>query len=285
MPYWHNRTCLVTGGSAGLGLALANALAEQGAQVLLVARRPEPLNSAVAQISARGGRAAALPGDVAWQDDVDRIAATVANDFGSLDFVCNCAGRSTRGAVLDATPDDFQQLMDVNLLATVRMTRALAPLLVASRGHLVNLGSLASKVAAPYLGAYPASKFAVAAYTQQLRMELGPQGLHVLLVCPGPIARDGGVARPKSAPGVVEPGAAAGRYADAAPDIPAAAHAPGGGARVSAIPPARLAAAILRACERRRPELIVPAKARLLFAISQLNAGWGDWLLRRSLKS
>lgn len=267
-PYWHNKICLVTGGSAGLGLAIGHALADEGAHALLVARRQEPLDAAVAQIAARGGRATRLVADVAWQEDVDRLAATIASDFGQLDFLCNCAGRSTRGAVLDTTPEDFQQLLDVNFLATVRMTRALAPFLLGSRGHLVNIGSLASKIAAPYLGAYPASKFAVAAYTQQLRLELGPQGLHVLLVCPGPIARDD----------------AGARYVDQALGVPASAQAPGGGARVSAIPPAQLAAAILHACEGRRPELIIPAKARLLLAISQLNARWGDWLLRRSLK-
>jgi hypothetical protein len=90
----------------------------------------------------------------------------------------------------------------------------------------------------------------------------------VLLVWPGPIARDD----------------AGGRYSSEAPHVPAAAQAPGGGARVKAIPPDELAASILRACERRTSELIVPAKARLLFAISQLSASWGDWLLRRSIK-
>jgi short-subunit dehydrogenase len=268
MSYWQDKSCLVTGGSAGLGLAIGRALAEAGASVVLVARRKEPLEAAAAELSARGGRVAAIPGDIVWQEDVDRIAATVAHDFGRLDLLCNCAGRSSRGAVLDTTPDDFQQLLDVNLLATVRMTRALAPQLLASRGHLVNIGSLASKTAAPFLGAYPVSKFAVAAYTQQLRLELAPQGLHVMLVCPGPIDRDD----------------AGERYADQSPSVPAAAQAPGGGARVKAIPPDELAASILRACERRKSELIVPAKARLLFAISQLSASWGDWLLRRSIK-
>jgi short-subunit dehydrogenase len=269
MSYWQDKSCLVTGGSAGLGLAIGRALAEAGASVVLVARRKEPLEAAAAELSARGGRVAAIPGDIVWQEDVDRIAATVAHDFGRLDLLCNCAGRSSRGAVLDTTPDDFQQLLDVNLLATVRMTRALAPQLLASRGHLVNIGSLASKTAAPFLGAYPASKFAVAAYTQQLRLELAPQGLHVMLVCPGPIDRDD----------------AGERYADQSPSVPAAAQAPGGGARVKAIPPDELAASILRACERRNPELVVPGKAKLLFAFSQLSASWGDWLLRRSMKS
>jgi short-subunit dehydrogenase len=268
MSPWQEKTCLITGGSAGLGLALGHALAERGARVVLVARRQAPLDAAVAQIVARGGRATAIIGDVAVQADVDRIAATVAADFGRLDMLCNCAGRSTRAAVLDTTPADFQELLDVNFFATVRMTRALAPQLIAARGHLVNIGSLASKVAAPYLGAYPASKHAVAAYTQQLRLELGPQGLHVLFVCPGPITRDD----------------SGERYVEQSPDVPAEAQAPGGGARVRTIPPGELAGQILAACKQRRPELVVPAKARLLFALSQLSARWGDWLLRRQLK-
>jgi short-subunit dehydrogenase len=268
MTYWQGKVCAVTGASAGLGLSIARSLAKRGAQVILIARGQEALSAAAEQIRRAGGSAEPLAGDVAWQEDVDRLAQHVGERYGRLDLLCNCAGRSSRGAVLDTTPEDFQQLIDVNFLATVRMTRALAPALLASRGHLVNIGSLASKAAARFLGAYPASKFAVAAYTQQLRLELGPQGLHVLLVCPGPIARED----------------AGRRYAETAPGVPAGAQQPGGGARVKAIDGDALAAAILRACQRRKPELVVPGKARLLFAISQLSAAWGDWLLGRAMK-
>lgn len=269
MTYWRDKVCLVTGGSAGLGLAIGRILAEAGAKVALVARRREPLEAAAADLRKRGREVIAVAGDVAWQDDVDRIAAEVTRQFGRLDLLCNCAGRSTRGKALDTTPEDFQQLLDVNFMATVRMTRALAPLVIGNRGHIVNIGSLASKVAPRFLGAYPASKFAVAAYTQQLRLELATDGVHVMLVCPGPIRRDD----------------AGERYVETTAGVPATAQAPGGGARVGAIEPADLAAKILRACERRRPELIVPRKARLLFAVSQLSASWGDWLLSKMMKS
>ena len=264
--YWRDKVCLITGGSAGLGLAIAQALAERGARVVITARRQEPLDAAAADLRKIGATVLPIAGDVVWQEDVDRIATVVGSEFGRLDMLCNSAGRSTRGAVLDTSPEDFQQLLDVNFLATVRMTRALAPLLLASRGHVVNIGSLAAKVAAPYMGAYPASKFPLAAYSQQLRLELAPQGLHVLLVCPGPIARDD----------------AGSRYIASTPGVPAAAQAPGGGAKIKAIDPARLAGDVLKACERRRAELVVPAKARWLFAIAQLAPSWGDWLLRRS---
>jgi NAD(P)-dependent dehydrogenase (short-subunit alcohol dehydrogenase family) len=155
MAYWQDKVCLITGASAGLGLAVASALARSGAKVVLNARRSDPLDAAVARLRDGGADAIAVQGDVAWQEDVERIAADFSQRFGKLDLLCNCAGRSTRGAAIDTTPEDFQQLVDANFLTAVRMTRALAPLLIASRGHIVNIGSLASKVATPFLGATP----------------------------------------------------------------------------------------------------------------------------------
>lgn len=264
--YWHNKICLVTGGSAGLGLALAGAWARQGARVVLAARRQEPLEQAAAELRRLGSEVLTVVADVTCQKDVDRLLATVADRYGQLDLLCNCAGQSARRAILDTTTDDFQQLLEVNLLATVRTTRAAAEMLIASCGHVVNIGSLASKVAPRFLGAYPASKFAVAAYSQQLRLELAPHGLHVLLVCPGPIARD------EQTP----------RYASQSQNLPAEAQRPGGGAKLKQIDPRELAEKILNACQGRRAELIVPGKARLLFVLSQLSPRLGDWLLRRS---
>jgi short-subunit dehydrogenase len=128
----------------------------------------------------------------------------------------------------------------------------------------VNIGSLAGKLATRYMGAYPATKFALTAYTQQLRLELGPQGLHVLLVCPGPIARD--------TPRAVQPPPAG---------VPAAALKPGAGAKTRAVRPERIAADIVRACERREHELIYPPIARLMCVLTQLSPRLGDWLLKR----
>jgi short-subunit dehydrogenase len=134
-----------------------------------------------------------------------------------------------------------------------------------SRGHVVNIGSLAAKMASRYLGAYPASKFALSAYTQQLRLELGPQGLHVLLVCPGPLARDK----------VRTYGA------EEMPNLPDEARRPGAGAKVKPIDPEWLAERILDACLKRRAELIVPARARLLFVFQAISPRLGDWLLTK----
>ena len=136
-----------------------------------------------------------------------------------------------------------------------------------TRGHLVNIGSLASKVGAANLGAYPSSKFPVAAFCQQLRLEMQEPAAHVLLVCPGPIERSD----------------AGSRYSAETDDanLPESAKKPGGGAKIKQISPQKLATAIMNACERRQSELVMPAKAKILFTIQQISPRLGDWLLKR----
>jgi short-subunit dehydrogenase len=177
----------------------------------------------------------------------------------------NNAGRSSRGAVLDTGPEEYRDLLELNLIAAVRATRAAAAHLLAARGHVVNISSLGGKSAARYLGAYNASKFALGAWSQQLRLELGPQGLHVLLVCPGPLAR-----------------AEVRTYgAEQMQSIPESARRPGGGVKTRLIEPQWLARRIVQACQRRELELVVPGKAKLLFALAQLSPRLGDYLVRK----
>jgi short-subunit dehydrogenase len=264
MP-WSTKHALVTGASSGLGLAIARELVAAGAKVALVARDAARLEAAVASLQTPPEQTLTIPADITQQGDVDRMQAEVSQRWGRLDLLVNCAGKSSRGKIEETTPEQFQSLWELNFLAAVRCTRAFLPLLIASRGHVVQIGSLASKSTSKYLGAYPAGKFALAAYSQQLRLELGEQGLHVLLVCPGPIARPD----------------AGSRYDAESADLPPEAKRPGGGVKLKGIPSDKLAKQILRACERRQPELIVPAKARLLFTISQFWPSLGDWITKR----
>mgnify|MGYP005847295715 CR=1 FL=1 len=263
MSYWREKVALVTGGSAGFGWALTQALADAGATVVVADQDGMRLAEAVKQLRQEGREVAGTVADVTRPDQVHALVAGAIERYRRLDMLVNNVGRSTRGALLDTAPEVFRELLEVNFLSMVHCTRAAAPHLIATRGHIVNMGSLAAKSAARYLGAYPASKFAVAAYSQQLRYELGPQGVHVLLVCPGPMARPD----------------AGRRYAEQAAGLPAAAGQPGGGVKLAGIAPQYLAARVLRACENRSPELVVPAKARLLFALLQLWPTLGDWLL------
>lgn len=280
MSYWQNKVAIVTGGSSGLGLAIARQLFAAGSTVVLAARDAGRLKAAADEvrgqttelttgpvkgsgIERRG--AVGIACDITQDDQVSALIGSTLDRFGQLDVLVNCAGKSGRGKVLDTTPQEFQEMWELNFLALVRCTRAAAPHLIKNRGHLINIGSLASKSASKFLGAYPATKFAVAAYTQQLRLELEPEGLHVLLVCPGPLQRDD----------------AGLRYADQADSLPDAARKPGGGVKLRGIEPDRLARKILSACERRKKELVMPCKSKMLFAMSQLSPSLGDWMVNR----
>jgi uncharacterized protein len=265
MSFWQNKVVLVTGGSSGLGRIIAEAFAAAEAKVVIAALEADAVCQATEQMQSAGHEVLGVHADITRQDDVDRLFRQAIDRFGRLDVLVNNAGRSMRGKVMDTTPDQFRDLMELNLIALVRCTRAAMPHLLEQRGHVVNIGSLAAKSAARWVGAYPATKFAVAAYSQQLRLELGSQGLHVLLVCPGPIERNDARLYPLAG----------------LEDVPEAARRPGAGVQVRATPPQDLARWILRACERRQPELVVPGKARLLFAISQLWPSLGDWIVLR----
>jgi NAD(P)-dependent dehydrogenase (short-subunit alcohol dehydrogenase family) len=268
VSYWENKVALVTGGSSGLGRTIAEAFGEAGAKLVVAGLEDEAVRQAASQLEAAGCQALGVPADITRQEDVDRLVRGTLARFGRLDVLVNNAGRSMRGKVLDTTPEQFRDLMELNLIAVVRVTRAAAPHLLARGGHVINIGSLAAKSAARWVGAYPASKHALAAYSQQLRLELGPEGLHVLLVCPGPIQRESERLYPL----------------EGLEGLPEAARRPGAGVRLRALPPRWLARAILKAAERGRAELVVPGRARLLFALAQLWPALADRLVLRNTK-
>ena len=263
MANWHQKVVLVTGGSKGLGMAIARAFSQRGARVAIAGRDARRLEAVATDLCQNAENVLAVPADVTRQEDVDRAIRATIDRFGRLDVLVNNVGRSMRGEALATTPEDFQSSWDVNFLSAVRCTRAAADHLIKSRGHIVNIGSLASKSAVRFLGAYPAAKFALAAYSQQLRLELAEKGIHVLLVCPGPIAR----------PEV--------RYESQTGNLPESARKPGAGVKIRGIDGTYLAERIVRACERRQLELVMPGRARLLFALAQLSPRLGDWIVRR----
>jgi len=265
MSYWRNKVVLITGGSSGFGRVIAETFAQSGAKISIAGLEPEPLSRTTGELQSAGFDVLGVQADITRQDHVDRLFAQSIYRFGRLDVLVNNAGRSMRGKLLDTTPEQFRDLMELNLIALVRCTRAAIPHLLKERGHVVNIGSLAAKSAARWVGAYPATKFAVAAYSQQLRLELSPSGLHVLLVCPGPIKR----MNPRLYP------------FEGMEDLPEIARQPGAGVKTSVLSPQKLAQAILNACRRRRPELIVPVSARLLFIIAQIWPTLADWIVLR----
>lgn len=265
MEFWQDKAVLITGGSAGFGLVLGQTFARAGARVALAARNSDQLAEVTKSLTDEGGRVIGVPTDVTRPADVQAMIAQTVEEFGQLDVLVNNAGRSSRGEAAATPAAEFRELLELNFLALVECTQQALPHLKQSRGHVVNIGSLSAKTASRFMGAYPASKFPVAAFSQQLRLELVADGIHVLLVCPGPIARtDAGQ-----------------RYTQQANGLPAEAQKPGGGAKLKGIPPELLAKKILTTCQHRKPELVMPAKARLLFAIAQLSPRLGDWILTK----
>ena len=266
MGYWQDKVVVVTGGSCGLGRFIAEAFGKAGAKLAIVAIENGDVHHVAGEMNESGIETLPICADITKQDDVDRTFAEIVRHFGKMDVLVNNAGRSMRGHVLETKPEQFQSLFDLNVLGTVRCTQVAAPHLIPTRGHIVNIGSLAAKSASRWVGAYPVTKFAVAAFSQQLRLELAPQGVHTLLVCPGPIQRDSERLY----------------QLEGTDGIPENALKPGAGVKVGKIDPQRLAAKILYACERRKPELVVPATAKLVFAIAQLWPALGDWLVLKN---
>jgi short-subunit dehydrogenase len=156
--------------------------------------------------------------------------------------------------------------MNINLHSAVNCTLAAIDALRESSGHVVNIGSLSCKTAWPFMAPYTASKFALAAFNHQLRLE-GPSNVHYMLVCPGPIRRDDA--------GI--------RYDHQTGGLPDVARKPAAGARVRDVDPDVLADRIIAGCETRKLELM-PLKARLIYVALSWSPRLGDWLLRRKMK-
>ncbi len=259
------RIALVTGGSAGLGYEIARTLMANGYRVMIVGRDDGRLQSACDRLSAgESSEVAWYRCDLANADDVDGLFSAVRDRFGRLDALVNCVGTSDRGLIENLEPDRLEFLLRQNVLTTLLCSQAAIGLLERSGGAIVNIGSLASKVGARYIGGYAAAKHSLAGMTQQMRLELRPRGIHVGLVSPGPIRRDD----------------AGERYRGSVDEsLPSRASAPGGGTRLKGLPPERVAKAVLRSIQRRVPDIILPGYLRILVSIGHALPRLGDWLL------
>ena len=265
MDQWKDKVVVITGGSSGLGVALARQFATAGARVVCLARGQEQLQATVEELVADGSLdVQSVVADVTNDQSVSNAVASIMASHGQINVWVNNVGKSLRIALADATVANFEDLMQVNFYSAVRCTRAVIDELERSAGSLINIGSLASKTGWAFVSPYSASKHALAAYHHQLRLE-GPSNVHFLLVCPGPIRR------PDSDT----------RYADQAKGLPEGVSKPGAGVKVKDIDPHRLADQIRIACEKRKLELVTPWKARLAFALTQLSPWLGDQLLKR----
>jgi NAD(P)-dependent dehydrogenase (short-subunit alcohol dehydrogenase family) len=171
---------LVTGGSSGIGLAIARALQEEGFDLTLVSRRPEKVEAAAAELGAL-----AVAANVADEEECARVVAEHRDRYGRLDVLVNSAGVGVGGRVEDLPAKHLDLQLGVNLRGLFLVTQAAIPLLRESRGWIVNLASIAGTVPTPGLATYGATKAAVIALTRSLNAELDGDGVRAIALCPG----------------------------------------------------------------------------------------------------
>jgi NAD(P)-dependent dehydrogenase (short-subunit alcohol dehydrogenase family) len=177
------KSALVTGGSSGIGLAIARALREDGYALTLAARRPEPLEAAAAELDAL-----AVPANLGDADECVRLVAAHAERHGGMDVLVNSAGIGIGGAFADQETKKVDLQLDVNIGSTFVVTRESLPLLRATRGHIVTLASIAGTVPTPGLAVYGATKAALIAWTNSLNREEAENGIRATAISPGFVA-------------------------------------------------------------------------------------------------
>jgi NADP-dependent 3-hydroxy acid dehydrogenase YdfG len=180
------RVALVTGASSGIGEAAAAALAAAGAAVAVSARRADRLDALVARIEAAGGKAVALPGDVADETIATRAVEDTVGRLGRLDILVNSAGVIQAGGVANADTAEWRRVIDVNLMATLYTCKAaISHMKAQGGGDIINISSTAGRRVAGVYGPYSTSKFGLTALTEGMRQEVGGYGIRVCIVEPG----------------------------------------------------------------------------------------------------
>jgi 3-dehydrosphinganine reductase len=182
---FNDRHAIVTGGSSGIGLAIARHLGQRGARVTLLARRPEPLADAVAQLTAGGCRAQSFAVDVTDRAAVTDVIAQATTAFGPCDLLVTSAGSVLPGGFMDLDEAVFRDTMEVDYFGTLWPIRAVVPSMIERRtGSIVGISSGAGLIGIYGYSAYTPAKFAVRGLLEVLRCELAPYGVHVGCVCP-----------------------------------------------------------------------------------------------------
>jgi len=263
---FHRRHAIVTGGSSGIGRATARLLARRGAHVSIIARRQELLDETMAELEGLrtdpAQRFQAHSADVtSWEQVQEAIAALTADDYPP-DILINSAGMAHPGYVEELPLDIFRQTMNTDFMGTVQPIKAVVPLMMAQRsGHIVNISSVAGFLGVFGYTAYSAAKFAVRGFSDVLRQEMKPYGIHVSVLFP---------------PDTDTPQL---HYEDQFKPLETRRIA--GAAK--AMTADQVAAALVRGIERRQPYILPSFDTRLYFLLSNPFTGFIRWYFDRAV--
>ena len=187
-----DKVAIITGASSGIGEATAHRLAESGARVVLAARRVERLEALAADIERREGTALVAPTDVTDERSVQRLARTALDAFGRIDILINNAGIMPLSPISKLKVAEWDRMIDVNIKGVLYCVAATLPtMLEQGSGHIINVSSVAGRRPFPSGAVYSATKFAIRAISQGLRLELSPiKGIRVTDIEPGVVATE-----------------------------------------------------------------------------------------------
>lgn len=245
-----NRVAIVTGASSGIGRATALALAQQGACVALAARRKSALLELAQEIENLGTKALVLAVDVTQRDQVEHMVQEVIRQWGRVDILIANAGEYIRGPILELDPAELQRSLNVNYFGSVYCIQAVLPHMLAQKsGHIVAVTSMDGKIGLPPDAPYVSAKFALTGFLEVLRQEVSDHGIAVTNVLPGRVDTV-----------MIEQL----RFSWISPKIS----------------PERVARSIIDAIRKRKPIVIVPSRAKLLYYINVFAPRLSDKLSR-----
>ncbi len=255
------KVVVVTGASMGIGEAIAKVFADAGASVVLLSRDASRAEAARHRVG-HTGRTLALACDVGKREDVDRALALTLQRFQRVDVWVNNAGVGLRDSVANMDPSAGRELFETNFFGTIACTQAVVPAMrERDGGAIVNISSVAGHIPLAFGALYSASKFAMNALGKAARMELKPDGIQVMTVCPGYVRTDFGANMIASRQGNIRPKSVRGITAD------------------------RVARAVYRGYRKRQREVIVPWTMIPAVKLYQLFPALVEWGMARAMRN
>jgi 3-oxoacyl-[acyl-carrier protein] reductase len=201
------KTALITGASAGIGWASALALAGEGANLVVTARRQERLSELEAAVQKAGGKAVSLVGDAKDEETARRAVDLAVQTFGSLDFLINNVGVGNYKNIVDTSAQEYDEMMDANMRSTFLFTRYAVPVMIKQgSGTILMISSMAGLYGFGGEAVYCATKFAQVGFAQALDKELRPHGLKVGAICPGGVKTEFALGKGRTEEGVAASG-------------------------------------------------------------------------------